>query len=66
VNVEVVNDYTTLHHVIQVELTVEGLLDDGLVLATVELIEHIRSEALEGQLGVSLAHAALQLHDLTH
>jgi alcohol dehydrogenase class IV len=36
------------------------------VLTTVELVEHVRSVALEGQLAVVFGHTALDLENLGH
>ena len=65
-NWEVVEDDTTLDQVVDVHLLFKGLQDDGLELSSVELIEHIASVALEGQLAIILRETALNTQDLSH
>ena len=48
VHIKVVADSASLVQVIQVEFFVKRFLNDGLDLATVELIELVRSKTLEG------------------
>jgi hypothetical protein len=48
VHIKVVADSASLMQVIQDEFFVKRFLNDGLDLATVELIELVRSKTLEG------------------
>ena len=66
VNWEVIKDDTTLPQVVNVNFLLESLHHNCLNLACVEGIEHVASVALEGQLGIVLRKAALDLEDLAH
>ena len=63
---EVVYDYTTLAHVIHINFLLQSLLDNGLMLSTVELIKHIRSVALKWLSQIMLRHATLDAIDFGH
>lgn len=61
---EVLHDNLRLDKVAQVEMHVEGLLDDRLSLPVVELLKEVRSIALELHHASKVAHSALHLDDL--
>ena len=63
---EVVQDDSALHHVLHVHFSLKRLDDDGLVLATVELIEHVGCVAFERLLTVVLGQPALHVQYLAH
>ena len=62
---EVLSNHTTLPHVFHINLTLQCLHDNGLVLPTVELIEHIGSIALKWFSQIVLGEATLDAHYFT-
>ena len=61
-----IQDHTTLHHVFHVDLLLKCLDDDRLVLAAIELVEHVSSVASERLLAVVLRQTALDIQYLAH
>ena len=55
------SDHTTLDQVVNIDLWLDSLCDDGLMLSTVKLVEHVSCIALEWLLTVILGQTALYL-----
>ena len=57
---------TTFTQVVHIYFLLKCLLDDGLMLAAIELVKLIRSIALKRLSAVVLGQATLNFEDLTH
>lgn len=62
----VVLDDTTVTEIVDIDLLHERLSYDGLVLTTVELLEHVRCVTLVGQLRVIVREAAGNSKNFAH
>lgn len=63
---EVIGDDPTLEQVLEVDLLLQRLDYDRLMLRTVELVEHVGSEALESGTAVVHGKTAFDFEDLAH